>query len=119
VANLTARDHAYKKQCREVFTDLGEHTDFRMHVKNRLNWLGRIQSNQSDISFLQPCSAWLDINVFCNGTVPHWCMDSKGEYAISHANHKNFLGIYNMLGFRTYSDSMLSREIAELCQRCA
>jgi hypothetical protein len=36
-------------------------------------------------------------------------MGSKGEYAIGHANHENFLGIYNTLGFRAYSDSMLSR----------
>jgi sulfatase maturation enzyme AslB (radical SAM superfamily) len=119
VADLTERDLAYKEQCREIFSDFEEHTDFNVHIKNRTDWLGSIQSNQSEIPLSQPCGAWLDINVFCNGTVPHCCMDSKGEYAIGDANHENLLDIYNAPGFRKYRESLLSREMAEPCRRCA
>ncbi|MEE2688935.1 MAG: SPASM domain-containing protein [Pseudomonadota bacterium] len=119
VANLTARDTVYHDECRQVFSDFEEHTDYITHVKNRANWLGDIQSAQSEIPFWQPCGAWFDLNIFCNGTVPHCCMDSKGKYAIGDANADNLLDIYNAPGFRKYRETMTSRVRAEPCRCCA
>ena len=119
VADLTERDQVYEEQCRNIFAEFEEQKDFIIHVKNRADWLGSIQSKQSEIPFSQPCGAWFDINVFCNGTVPHCCMDSKGDYAIGDASHENLLDIYNAPGFRKYRETMLAREMAEPCCHCA
>ena len=119
VADLTERDQLYEEQCRNIFAEFEEEKDFLIHIKNRADWLGGIQSKQSEIPFSQPCGAWFDINIFCNGIVPHCCMDSKGDYAIGDANQEHLVDIYNAQEFRKYRETMSSREMAEPCRHCS
>ena len=119
VADLTERDADFEPQCREVFRDFVLGEDYRTHVKNRTDWLGSVATEQSQIPYTLPCGAWFDINVFCTGLVPHCCMDAKGEYAIGDVTKSSVLEIYNSPRFRTYRETLTSRETAHPCSRCA
>jgi hypothetical protein len=119
VADLTERDDAFAPQCRKLFPDFAAGEDYRTHVKNRTDWLGSIATEQSQIPYTLPCGAWFDINVFCTGLVPHCCMDAKGDYAIGDVTRASLLEIYNSPRFRTYRETLTSRETAHPCNRCA
>lgn len=119
VRDHSHRDEAFIVECRSLFADFEYGIDYQPHIKNRTNWIGNINADQSPVPSLLPCGGWFDINIFCNGTVPHCCMDSMGEYAIGDMSTNTLLEIYNSSKFRNYRESMISRETAYPCNICS
>lgn len=119
VQDLTDADKRFEGECRALLPEFTYGVDYMAHVKNRADWLGSVDVKQTAIPYTLPCSAWFDINIFTNGTVPHCCFDSKGEYPIGNVNEKSVLEIYNSKPFRMYRERMTSRENISPCNSCA
>jgi len=119
VKDHTSRDEKFIPECRSQFAGFEYGIDYQPQIKNRTDWIGNIDGDQSPVPSLLPCGAWFDINIFCNGLVPHCCMDSKGEYSIGDINENSLLEIYNNKKFRNYRETMIARETAYPCNTCS
>jgi len=78
-----------------------------------------LDSTQSRKPNELPCNAWFDINIFCNGIVPHCCMDATGKFAIGDARESSVLEIYNSEEFRFLRENLSTRESAFPCNSCS
>ncbi|MDP6925636.1 MAG: SPASM domain-containing protein, partial [Rhodospirillales bacterium] len=93
--------------------------DFVTWVKNRASWLETIPEKQSSIPHEFPCNAWFDINIFCDGVVPHCCMDATGKYSIGNVKTSSILAIYNDVSFKYLRSQMAIREDVYPCNSCS
>ena len=66
-----------------------------------------------------PCNQWFDISIFCNGVVPHCCMDAKGDFPFGDVNKQSLLEIYNNPQFRNLRQNVISRDVIYPCNSCA
>lgn len=119
VSSLDERDGGFEEECAELFSAFQAGRDFVAVCKRRANWLGRSDTGQTGIPYLEPCLQWLNISVLCNGIVPHCCMDAKGEFPFGNANEESILEIYNSPRFRNYREDMAARETIYPCKTCA
>lgn len=119
VASLTAADDHYVEECARLFSKFSPGKDFVAWVKNRANWLGESGKDQSQIPKQMPCNAWFDINIFCDGLVPHCCMDATGEYAIGNVKNSSILEIYNNPKFSFMRTLLTAREGVHPCNECS
>lgn len=119
VASLSEGDDRYHDECEQVFSEFVPGVDFITRVKNRTNWLGESELEQSQIPNDLPCNSWFDINISCTGMVPHCCMDAKGTYSIGDVNESSVLEIYNHPKFRFMREKLTTRESVSPCNTCS
>lgn len=120
VADHSERDIAYAPQTQSLFAEFVEGVDYLIKVKNRTDWIGQIETDASPVPTQQPCGAWFDINIYCNGIVPHCCQDSEGTYSIGDASKTDVLDIYNDPQFRYLRDHLTCRGAAGTpCNQCS
>ena len=111
-------DALYAGACASLFPEFEEGKDFVAIAKPRTDWLGRVNTARDETPYGLPCGAWFDITIFCDGIVPHCCMDAHGDYAIGDVREQSVLEIYNSPGFRTLREHHSAREGVEPCNRC-
>jgi sulfatase maturation enzyme AslB (radical SAM superfamily) len=119
IATLDERDARFPIEVRALLPDFVEGIDYAVAVKRRANWLGQIGGDQTNIPQLFPCNQWLNISVFCDGTVPHCCMDAKGQFAFGNVKEKSLLEIYNSPEFRVLRETHVARRSVYPCNSCA
>ncbi len=119
VSDLSDGDTIYAEECANLFGDFTPGKDFVTWVKNRASWLGTIPEKQSSIPHELPCNAWFDINIFCDGVVPHCCMDATGKYSIGNVKTSSILAIYNDVSFKYLRSQMAIREDVYPCNSCS
>jgi len=113
-------DMRFIGECQSLFSEYECNEEFRPVYKNRTDWLGSIETQgQSQIPSSQPCQQWFNISVFCNGVVPHCCMDAKGEFPFGNVNEQSILEIYNSPQFRNLRENVISRDVIYPCNTCA
>jgi hypothetical protein len=113
-------DMRFIEECQSLFSEYKCNEEFRPAYKNRADWLGSIPTDgQSQIPSSQPCQQWFNISVFCNGIVPHCCMDAKGEFPFGDVNKQSVLEIYNSPQFRNLRENVMSRDVIYPCNTCA
>lgn len=120
VADHTLADQEYLPQVKNLFPEFKEGIDYLVKVKNRTNWINHVDLDASPVPKALPCGAWFDINIYCNGTVPHCCQDSDGTYSIGDASISHVLEVYNGQEFRYLRDHIVSRQAAGYpCNQCS
>jgi hypothetical protein len=119
VGDLTKRDEKYFAETHALFPEFEFRREYSVQVKHRMNWLGNTDDQQSPIPYSMPCGAWLDFNIFCNGTVPLCCADANGKHAIGDVNKSSILEIYNSRPFKNLRERLTSRETVYPCNTCA
>jgi|GEM_PF-834967 len=119
VASLSDADNIYVDECTRLFSDYVPGEDFIPHVKNRTNWLGEMDGAQSLVPNDMPCNAWFDINIFCNGVVPHCCMDATGKHSIGDVRTSSVLEVYNSPNFKFMREKLNIREGVHPCNTCS
>jgi sulfatase maturation enzyme AslB (radical SAM superfamily) len=119
IASHDARDAAFTSQCHELFPDFTNGVDYVPAVKRRANWLGEVSGDQTPTPVRLPCMQWVNISVFCDGTVPHCCMDAKGEHAFGNLKDRSLLEIYNSPKFRVLRESAFARGAVHPCNACS
>lgn len=112
-------DGRYADECARLFDTFTAGEDFLAQVKSRTNWLGSLGGDQSNLPNELPCNAWFDINIFCDGTVPHCCMDATGKYSIGDVKTSSVLEIYNDDKFRFMRERLTIREGVHPCNTCS
>ena len=118
-ASLSDADDRYVEECAKVFSEFTPGEDFLTQVKPRTNWLGSTKGDQSHIFNEMPCHAWFDFNIFCDGVVPHCCMDAKGDYSIGDVRTSSVLEIYNDMKFRFMREELTAQEGVHPCNNCS
>jgi len=119
VGDDSASDQVYLRTCASLFPDFVEGRDFLVQCKARTDWLGRVETTMTEIPYSLPCGAWFDINIFCDGRVPHCCMDAHGEFTIGDVRKQSVLEIYNNPSFRNLREHHSAREGIDPCCRCS
>jgi sulfatase maturation enzyme AslB (radical SAM superfamily) len=119
IATLDERDDRFAEECAALFPQFAVGVDYQAIVRRRANWLGRIDGAQTEIPSWFPCLQWLNISIHCDGTVPHCCMDAKGEFAFGNVKERSLLEIYNSPPFRTLREAAFERAAIHPCRTCA
>lgn len=120
IATGDEADTRFMEECKSLFAEYDCNGDFIPVCKNRADWLGQIQAaGRSNIPLMMPCNQWVNISVFCNGLVPHCCMDAKGEFPFGDVNKQSILEIYNSPHFRNLRENVISRDVIYPCNTCA
>lgn len=119
IATFDSRDDRFRDECRNLFADFEVGVDYVPGVKSRASWLGQVSGVQEHIPQLSPCFQWLNISVFCDGTVPHCCMDATGKFAFGNVKEKSLLEIYNSPEFRNMREAVMGRGSVYPCNTCA
>lgn len=119
VTGFTEHDKVYPEACAALFNEFEAGKDFDAHVVMRSSWLGALGHETTPVPFTQPCMNWLQMNIHCDGTVAHCCMDSKAEYAVGNVAEQHVLDVYNGPAFRHYRENLSSRESAHPCNQCS
>jgi sulfatase maturation enzyme AslB (radical SAM superfamily) len=119
IATLDERDQRFIPECDALFEGFQSGVDYAPTVKRRANWLGEVSSDQTSVPLRSPCMQWLNISVFCDGTVPHCCMDATGKYGFGNVNEHSLLEIYNSPKFRVMREAVLGRGAIHPCNTCA
>ncbi len=120
VSDGTDADQDYEPQVRALFADFEVGQDYVFKVKNRTNWLNKLNLASSDIPFTQPCFAWFSLVIYNNGLVPHCCMDSDGAFALGDVTKNSVLDIYNTPDFKQLRASTVARSGAGTpCNQCS
>lgn len=119
IATFDDRDVRFQEDCRDLFADFEVGVDYVPNVKSRASWLGQVSGGQEHIPQLSPCFQWLNISVFCDGTVPHCCMDATGKFAFGNVKEKSLLEIYNSPEFRNMREAVMGRGAVYPCNTCA
>ena len=118
VADHTPADRRYEPECIALFGEFEAGVDFAVRVKNRTDWLGRVDVEHSPVPHALPCGAWFDLDITCTGTVLHCCMDAHGDYAIGDVTSSSVLDVYNAPAFRAYRETLFARESVHPCSTC-
>jgi MoaA/NifB/PqqE/SkfB family radical SAM enzyme len=119
IATLDERDGRFFAECKALFAEFEVPVDYEPRMKSRANWLGEIDGAQMNVPQLHPCMQWVNISVFCDGTVPHCCMDAKGKFAFGNVKERSLFEIYNSPEFRNMRESVLHRRSVYPCNTCA
>jgi hypothetical protein len=119
IATMDERDRRFVPECEALFGEFANGSDYAPMVKGRANWLGQVESAQTPVPVLSPCNQWLNISVFCDGTVPHCCMDAKGEHRFGNVKDSSLLAIYNSPKFRALRANVLARGAVHPCSTCS
>lgn len=120
VSDLTEADHRYASEVRAIFSEFKEGEDYLFKVKNRTNWLNKLDIPSTEVPVLQPCSAWYELYIHSDGHVPHCCMDSDASFSIGHIMKNSVLEIYNGPQFKHLREKSVSRgEAGFPCNQCS
>lgn len=120
IATGDKADTRFMEECKPLFAEYNCNDDFIPVCKSRADWLGQVHvAGQSNVPLLMPCNQWLNISIFCNGLVPHCCMDAKGEFPFGDVNKQSILEIYNSPHFRNLRENVISRDVIYPCNTCA
>ena len=119
VRDDTQRDQQFLDQCRALLADFQCGSDYSPALFRRANFLGQVAGSQSPIPHAFPCHRWMELCIFCNGIVPHCCMDANGEHAIGDVRERSLLEIYSSRRFRRLREGRISRECTHPCNVCA
>ena len=120
VSDLTEADHRYASEVRAVFSEFQEGVDYLFKVKNRTNWLNKLDIPSTEVPVLHPCSAWYELYIHSDGQVPHCCMDSDASFSIGHIMKNSVLEIYNGPQFKHLREKSASRgEAGFPCNQCS
>lgn len=113
-------DTRFIEECKSLFAEYDCDEEIVPFYKNRADWLGQVKvDGQSEVPVLLPCNQWLNISIFCNGVVPHCCMDAQGRFPFGDVNKQSILEIYNSPHFRNLRENVVSRDVIYPCNTCA
>lgn len=113
-------DSRFIEECKSLFTAYNCPEEFIPVCRIRADWLGQVHAQGlSKVPTLMPCNQWFNISIFCNGIVPHCCMDAKGDFPFGDLNNQSLLEIYNSPHFRNLRQNVISRDVIYPCNTCA
>jgi iron-sulfur cluster protein len=119
IATLDVRDGRFVPECQALFAEFESGVDYLPAVKRRANWLGEVTCQQVPVPTRMPCQQWLNLSIFCDGTVPHCCMDAHGAFPFGNLKEQSLLDIYNGPRFRVMREAALGRGSVYPCNTCA
>jgi radical SAM protein with 4Fe4S-binding SPASM domain len=118
VMESNSSDRQFLKECEKLFSPFIPGKEYYLFLKAKSNWLGAVDCSASPVPYPFPCAGWFDINILCNGVVPHCCQDVEGKYSLGNVLESSLLDIYNG-PFRKLRDTSTTREDITPCNQCS